>query len=131
AKLTAFNKQKLDKLAIKSKEEATKIQNEVKNAKGYFIKEIAKKQINKNPQAPFTTSSLQQDAFNKLGFSAKKTMTIAQKLYEGVNVGKQTLGLITYMRTDAIDIVPSFIEEMRNYIKNNIGNDYLAKEIRR
>lgn len=130
AKLHIFDNKKLEKLSIKSKEEAENISNSIVNAKGYFVKEVIKKQIKKNPHAPFTTSSLQQDSFNKLGFTAKKTMTIAQKLYEGVTINKHTLGLITYMRTDAIDIVSSFITEIRNYIQSSIGKDYLSSSIR-
>ncbi|MGV3278501.1 type I DNA topoisomerase [Rickettsiales bacterium LUAb2] len=129
-KLAVFDNKKLEKLDIKNQQQAEHIKHVIEQDKTYFIKDIIKKSLTRNPYAPFTTSTLQQDAFNRLGFPAKKTMTLAQKLYEGVNLGKETVGLITYMRTDATEINPSFINEIRNYISSKIGNSYLNKSVR-
>lgn len=129
-KLTVFNNKKLEKLDIKTEEEAENIKKTLLADKSYYLKDIIKKSLTKNPPAPFTTSSLQQDAFNKLGFSAKKTMTLAQKLYEGINLGGEITGLITYMRTDATDISPQVVTEIRSYINNEIGSKYLTKSPR-
>ena len=77
--------------------------------------------------APFTTSTLQQEASNKLGFGASRTMRIAQKLYEGINIGSETTGLITYMRTDGVQLSSQAIDELRNEITNRHGKDYIPQ----
>ena len=81
-------------------------------SKDFLIKDIEKKDKNKKAKAPFTTSTLQQMASNKLGFSGKKTMSIAQKLYEGIDLGSERVGLITYMRTDSIRLSDDFIKRL-------------------
>ena len=97
----------------------------------YRIKSVAKKVVKRNPPAPFITSTLQQEAANRLGFSAKKTMQLAQELYEGVEIGEDGLvGLITYMRTDSTRLSADAIEVVREYIYNNYGKEYLPKEPR-
>jgi DNA topoisomerase-1 len=89
------------------------------------VTQIIKKEVKRRPLAPFTTSLLQQDAFNKLRFSSQKTMLVAQKLYEGVQMGQEMVGLITYMRTDSFAIAPRAKQEAKNYISRYFGNDYL------
>ena len=124
AKLIAINGKKIDKLFIKNEKTANDIKKDLEN-ETYFVDKIEKKEVKRNPFAPFTTSTLQQEASKKLGFSAKKTMSIAQKLYEGVDVGDGTHGLITYMRTDGVYTAPEAINEARNFIKKEYGEKYL------
>lgn len=121
---------KLSKLDIAVEKEALKLKEQILSSKTYAVSKVVKTKLTRNPFAPFTTSSLQQDAFNKLGFSAKKTMLLAQKLYEGVKVGNTNVGVITYIRTDAIDIHPGFIQQMRDYIDRVYGKEYLSKSVR-
>ena len=92
----------------------------------FEIEDIQKKTKNKKSKAPYITSTLQQDASNKLGFVAKKTMSIAQKLYEGMDIGSETVGLITYMRTDSIRLSDQFIKETYAYIGKNYGEEYIG-----
>ncbi len=129
AKLYQLEGNTLEKLSIKNQEEAQRIKEKILSH-DYTLASKKNKQTSRNPFAPFTTSTLQQDAFNKLGFTAKKTMQIAQKLYEGVKLEKETVGLITYMRTDATQIDPTFITVIRNYIKDTYSSDYLSSSIR-
>lgn len=97
----------------------------------YIVKSVTKKVVKRNPPAPFITSTLQQEAASRLGFSAKKTMQLAQELYEGVEIGEDGLvGLITYMRTDSTRLSSDAIEAVREYIFNNYGKEYLPKEPR-
>ncbi|NCC70345.1 type I DNA topoisomerase [bacterium] len=129
--LIKINNKKIEKLGIKNEEEVKKISEDSKNKK-YKIVDIKERETKKNPYTPYSTSTLQQDAANKLGFSAKQTMKIAQELYEGINIdnNKQT-GLITYMRTDSLNLSEAFLESARNYIKNNYGEKYLEEKTRR
>ena len=114
---------------IKSLEQTTDLIARIKK-ETYNIDDITKKEIKRNPSAPFTTSSLQQEASKKLGFSNKKTMQVAQRLYEGVTLGEEgEVGLITYMRTDSFRIAPEAITAVREYIADTYGDKYLpAKE---
>lgn len=130
SKLIFIDGREIDKLSIKTEEDAENLKAAIIN-RDFIVSNIENKKVKRNPYAPFTTSTLQQDAFNKLGFSAKRTMQIAQKLYEGVNIGSETVGLITYMRTDATQIDASFINIIRNYIQKEIGNNYLYSSIRK
>jgi DNA topoisomerase-1 len=112
---------------IKSEMQANNLLEKIKE-QSYKISEINKKQIRRKPSSPFTTSLLQQDASRKLGFSNKKTMTVAQRLYEGMNVGNDgTVGLITYMRTDSVRISPEAIDSCRKHIAEKFGNEYLPE----
>lgn len=130
ANLTHFNGEKLEKLAIKNEEIANNIVNTLENEE-YYIKDIERKTVKRNPYAPFTTSTLQQDAVRKLGFSAKKTMQIAQKLYEGISMGDgSSVGLITYMRTDSTALSKEAISESRKLIESEYGEKYLPKSER-
>ena len=92
----------------------------------FTIDNIDKKNKNKKSNPPFITSTLQREASNKLGFNAKKTMSLAQKLYEGVSLEKETVGLITYMRTDSIRLADEFIKSTYGFIKNNYGEEYVG-----
>lgn len=121
AKLEKYKDKKID---ISNEDEADKILKEL--SKDFIIKEISFKEKQKQSKAPFITSTLQQDAFNKLGFSAKKTMILAQKLYEGIDIGSETTGLITYMRTDSIRLSDEFVTSTNSYITNTYGKEYLS-----
>ncbi|MDQ0879595.1 type I DNA topoisomerase [Peribacillus sp. V2I11] len=102
------------------------------NGGEFTIGTVAKKERRRNPAAPFTTSSLQQEAARKLNFRAKKTMMLAQQLYEGIELGKEgTVGLITYMRTDSTRISDVAKEEVHTFIQNNYGKDYVQVEQRK
>ncbi|MFA4941842.1 MAG: type I DNA topoisomerase [Patescibacteria group bacterium] len=119
ARLNKIADKTIDKLEIKNEEEAKKIMAELQGAE-YAVADIVKKQNKKNPPKPFTTSTLQQTANRWLGYSAKQTMMLAQKLYE--------LGFITYMRTDSLNLSTKFLEEAKDYLHNNVGKEYaLAK----
>ncbi|MFA6255002.1 MAG: type I DNA topoisomerase [Patescibacteria group bacterium] len=124
AQLNQIDDKTIDKLAIKNQEQADKILADLKNAQ-YIITDLEKKATKKNPLPPFTTSTLQQAANNRLGFSAKQTMMFAQQLYEGVELGSQgAVGLITYMRTDSLNLADKFLTEAQSYIKDKFGDDY-------
>ena len=112
------------KIEIKTEEEADSILNSLSNQ--YNLFNVEEKLKNKKSKAPFITSTLQQDASNKLGFAAKKTMSIAQKLYEGIDLGNETVGLITYMRTDSIRLSDEFIGSGKHFIENNYGKEYVG-----
>lgn len=112
---------------IRSDEQAKDLIERI-SKENFSIDKILKKTVQRKPYAPFTTSSLQQEASRRLGFSNKKTMLLAQKLYEGMNLGeKGTSGLITYMRTDSVRISRDSQESAREYIEKNFGKDYLPK----
>ncbi|MBP9791706.1 MAG: type I DNA topoisomerase [Rickettsiales bacterium] len=117
---------KIEKFSFPNKEEADKIVALLDN-KQYHVSSIEKKQQSRNPFPPFMTSTLQQDASNKLGFSAKKTMQIAQKLYEGININGENKALITYMRTDSINLSKDAISSLRSFIAENFSDKYLPK----
>ena len=128
ALLTKINNQKIE---IESEKEAEKLISEIKKIENFKIKEISKKIKTYEPPPPFITSTLQQEASKILGFSAKKTMSLAQKLFEGVQLKTERVGLITYPRTDSFRINDNFINKIREYIRNNYGEEYLAKKIRK
>ena len=94
--------------------------------RNFIVKGLTRKEIKRKPPPPFITSSLQQEAFNRLRFSAQKTMMLAQRLYEGFQIGDKSIGLITYMRTDSFHISVAAREEAKEFIQNNIGRDYLS-----
>ncbi len=124
AKLQSVNQKALDKMDIKNQEQADKILNECKN-QAWKVSAIEQKRKSKQPPPPFTTSSLQQEANNRLNFSAKQTMTLAQKLYEGLEIGSEgQIGLITYMRTDSVNLAENFLQEAKNYIGREFGDKY-------
>ncbi len=96
----------------------------------YTVAEVARKQVRRNPPPPFTTSTLQQEAARKLGFSARHTMSVAQRLYEGVDVGGETAGLITYMRTDSVKMAGEAVSACRDLIGSEFGTNYLPAKPR-
>lgn len=117
-------KYKEDDIELKCKEDADKVLGEISDT--YVVESVEKKEKNKKSKLPFTTSTLQQEASTKLGFAAKKTMSIAQKLYEGIDLGDETVGLITYMRTDSIRLSDQFIGSAMHYIEDNFGKNYIG-----
>jgi DNA topoisomerase I len=127
ARLIKVNEKSIGKFGIKTKDEADKIKNELEKA-NYKVEKVTKKETKKNPLPPFTTSTLQQASSNKLGYSAKQTMMIAQQLYEGINLGASgSTGLITYMRTDSLSLSKSSLDSAENYIKNKFGAEYAER----
>ncbi|GAF63727.1 DNA topoisomerase I [Bacillus sp. TS-2] len=116
--------------SLGSEEEVQQILQRMKGEQ-FLVTSVTKKERKRNPVAPFTTSSLQQEAARKLNFRAKKTMMIAQQLYEGIDLGKEgTVGLITYMRTDSTRISETAKSEAKQYIEGQFGKDYVRKEKR-
>lgn len=121
-------KYKGKKLELHNEAEARAAEEALSKA-DYIVRDAVKKERKRHPVPPFTTSSMQQEANKKLNFSAKKTMMLAQQLYEGVSLGKTSVGLITYMRTDSVRLAEVAIAEIRDYIKQNIGSEFCpAKE---
>lgn len=116
------------KLELHNEQEARAAEKALSKA-DYIVSDAVKKERKRHPVPPFTTSSMQQEANKKLNFSAKKTMMLAQQLYEGVSLGKTSVGLITYMRTDSVRLAEVAISEIRDYIKQNFGSEFCpAKE---
>ncbi|PKB70821.1 MAG: DNA topoisomerase I [SAR202 cluster bacterium Io17-Chloro-G6] len=113
------------RITIPKEEDARRYETELVDA-GYKVAEVRKRDVRQRPSAPFTTSTMQQDAGRKLRFTAQRTMSVAQQLYEGLNVGSGgPIGLITYMRTDSTQVASSAIAEVRDYIKDRYGKDHL------
>ncbi|MBN8647946.1 MAG: type I DNA topoisomerase [Caulobacterales bacterium] len=125
-RLVNLNGKKLGKYDIANEAMAKAAAEQIKKS-NYVVGNVEQKPQKRNPFAPFTTSTLQQEAARKLGFSTKRTMEIAQKLYEGVDIGGETVGLITYMRTDGVDMAPEAIQSARNYIENKYSSPYLPR----
>lgn len=125
AKLIQFQNKKLEQFSIVNAEQAEQVKNELlKAANGKLVvTNVVKKQRKRNPAAPFTTSTLQQEAARKLGFTAQRTMRTAQQLYEGVDVGHGSIGLITYMRTDSVTLAQEAIADIRKLIADRFGAD--------
>ena len=117
-------KYKSDDIELKCKEDADKVLNSISDT--YVVESIEKKEKNKKSKLPFITSTLQQEASTKLGFSAKKTMSLAQKLYEGIDLGSETVGLISYMRTDSTRLSDDFTRPAMKYIEENFGKNYVG-----
>ncbi len=126
AKLFQYQGKKLEQLSITSQDEYEAIFNKLNTAKlPPKVVRVEKKFKQRYAAAPFTTSTLQQEAVRKLGMSADRTMRTAQSLYEGVDIGGQTIGLISYMRTDSVTLAKEAVQEIRDYIKDNFSSDYL------
>jgi DNA topoisomerase-1 len=123
ARLVQFDGKKLTKLSINDRATATAAAEAIKAAQ-LTISAVEAKPAKRNPPPPFTTSTLQQEASRKLGFNAQRTMRTAQKLYEGVNIGGETVGLITYMRTDGVDMAAEAITQVRDVISARYGKLY-------
>ncbi|MDN2564744.1 type I DNA topoisomerase [Aquibium sp. A9E412] len=129
ARLTALDGKKLQKLDIKSQEEADGIKAMLEAAT-FRVLSVEAKPTRRNPAPPFTTSTLQQAASSRLGFSASRTMQVAQRLYEGIDVGGETAGLITYMRTDGVQMAPEALDAARRAIGDTFGARYLPEKPR-
>ncbi|MBE1236369.1 type I DNA topoisomerase [Phaeovibrio sulfidiphilus] len=129
AQLTHLKGVKLDRFALGTEDEALAAVRAVEAA-ALEVLSVEPKQARRNPYAPFTTSTLQQEASRKLGFSARQTMTVAQKLYEGIDLGGETVGLITYMRTDGVSIAPEAIHQARQVIGSEYGPAYVPDQPR-
>ena len=129
AKLTHLHGEKLAKLSLGNEASAKEAVAAVEQA-SWSVDDVKTKRVQRHPSPPFTTSTLQQEASRKLGFSATRTMQIAQKLYEGLNVGTEVTGLITYMRTDGVQMSMEAINALRHQITDQYGNDYLPEKPR-
>ena len=131
-KLTHFANDKLSQFSITDGERAAEVEQALSRAAdGHLdVVKVEKKQRKRNPAAPFTTSTLQQEAARKLGFTAQRTMRVAQQLYEGVDIGSGAVGLITYMRTDSVNLADEALTELRGFIAERYGKDQLPKAAR-
>jgi DNA topoisomerase-1 len=126
ASISQLENNKVEKFSFRNKEEIDKAISSI-NKKKFTITDISSKIINRNPSGPFTTSTLQQTSSSRLGFGASRTMQIAQKLYQGIEIEGETIGLITYMRTDGTNLSKDAVSSFRDYIKKEIGNEYLPE----
>ena len=129
ARLTHFDGKKLGKHDITDEKMAMAAAEAIRSST-LEVQEVETRRIKRNPQAPYTTSTLQQEASRKLGFSASRTMRVAQKLYEGINIGSETTGLITYMRTDGVQLGQEAITDIRKAITDFKGDRYLPVSAR-
>ncbi len=127
ASISQLDNNKIEKFSFRNKEEINKAITSI-NKKKFNITDISSKVVNRNPSGPFTTSTLQQTASSRLGFGASRTMQIAQKLYQGIEIEGDTIGLITYMRTDGTNLSKDAVSAFRDYIQKEIGNEYLPKD---
>ena len=118
---------KIEKFSFINKNDIDDVAEKIKK-KIFNISDISSKIVNRNPSGPFTTSTLQQISSGRLGLGASRTMQIAQKLYQGIEIEGETIGLITYMRTDGTNISGEAVSDFRNFIKNTYGNEYLPKD---
>ena len=127
ARLTHFDEEKLKQFSIDNKDHADKVFETLTSAANGKLKvsKLEKKQRKRQPAAPFITSTLQQEAVRKLGFTAQRTMRIAQQLYEGIDIGEGAVGLITYMRTDSVTLAKEAVEEIRQFISDTYGEKNL------
>jgi DNA topoisomerase-1 len=132
ARLTQLNDEKLQQFTVNNETQALEAKKTLEDAaKGQLrVEAIDKKQRKRKPAAPFTTSTLQQEAARKLGFTTRKTMMVAQQLYEGIDIGTGTVGLITYMRTDSVNLSTEAVDQIRALISERYGADYCPKEPR-
>ena len=126
SRLTVYDGNKVDKLDIKNESEATKIFNDIKNST-FTVGNITKKEARRNPYPAFTTSTMQIESSRKLGLSASQTMRTAQRLYEGTDIKGETTGLITYMRTDSVVMSKEAINQVRGFVTDNYGANYLPE----
>ena len=124
ARLTHLDGRKLDKFDLDTQERAEQAKREIER-RAFSVASIDRRQVRRNPPPPFITSTLQQEASRKLGVGAATAMRIAQRLYEGVDIGGETVGLITYMRTDGVQLAPEAIGQTRRLIETKYGQSYL------
>ncbi len=131
-RLTEFDGTKVEQFSFTNEATASAVKKALVDTFGNTIPvyNIERKQRKRNPTAPFTTSTMQQEAARKLGFSTTRTMRTAQNLYEGINIGSETIGLITYMRTDSVSLAQEATDEIAACIKTRYGDDYLPESPR-
>lgn len=129
ARIYSENGKKFAPHDIQNEEQAHRIRDAVKSG-DLKVGSVSAKSVQRRPYAPFTTSTLQMDAARKLGFTARQTMQVAQKLYEGIDLGGETVGLITYMRTDGVQIIPEAIQSCRSVIGQDYGDNYVPESPR-
>ncbi|MAU41612.1 MAG: DNA topoisomerase I [Kordiimonas sp.] len=129
ARLTHLDGTKLDKFSLSNAEKASAAKQIIEQGK-FTVHSVVSKPAKRNPYPPFTTSTLQQEASRKLGFSASRTMQVAQRLYEGTDIGGETIGLITYMRTDGVTMAQEAINGCRQVIAHDFGDQYLPEKPR-
>jgi len=127
ANISQLDTKKIEKFSFKSKDDINNAINQIKEIK-FNISDISTKVVNRNPSGPFTTSTLQQVSSGRLGFGASRAMQIAQKLYQGIDIEGEAVGLITYMRTDGTNISKDAVSIFRDFIKNEYGNEYVPKD---
>src|SRR3954447_8843954 len=130
ARLSHLDGKKLDRFDLNSEEKARNAADAILKAAGFAVASVEHREVRRNPFPPFTTSNLQQEASRKLGFGASRTMSVAQRLYEGIDLGGDTVGLITYMRTDGVAIAPEAITAARQLIGHEFGGRYLPEQPR-
>jgi DNA topoisomerase-1 len=132
AKLFIYKNEKLTQFSINNEPQTKSIEQDLlaQAAGKLLVTKVEKKQRKRNPAPPFITSTLQQEAARKLGFTAKRTMRIAQQLYEGIDIGNESVGLITYMRTDSVNLAQEALQEIRDLIKDRYGAENLPEAIR-
>ena len=130
ARLTHLAGNKLDKFDLANQEAADKAVAAIRAAAPFAVSAVERKTVRRHPAAPFTTSTLQQEASRKLGLGTTRTMRIAQRLYEGVDIDGETVGLITYMRTDGVQIANEALNQVRDLIGSRHGQDYLPERPR-
>ncbi|NCF26392.1 MAG: DNA topoisomerase I [Gammaproteobacteria bacterium] len=131
AKLTHYEQEKLTQFSITDESRAKHVETDLtgRAAGSLRVVKVEKKQRKRNPAAPFTTSTMQQEAARRLGFTAQRTMRTAQQLYEGVDTGEGHVGLITYMRTDSVTLAGEALQELRDFIASEYGQDQLPSEV--
>ncbi len=132
AKLNQFQGEKIEQFSITDEKRAAEVEQALQQAANgqLTVAKVEKKQRRRNPAAPFTTSTLQQEASRKLGFTTQRTMRIAQQLYEGIDIGGGATGLITYMRTDSVNLADEAIAELRDFIGQRYGPDHVPSKPR-
>ena len=126
--LIMFGENKIEKFSFKNEDEASNVLESFKN-KNFKISDITKKPFSRNPEPPFSTSTLQQSASSIFGFGVSRTMQIAQKLFQGIEINGETIGLITYMRTDSTEISKEAIESYRIFLKDHFDKKYLPENV--
>ncbi len=132
AKLISYRGEKVEQFTVTREKQALAIERDLqeRSAGKLDVLKVEQKERKRNPAAPFTTSTLQQEAARKLGFTAQRTMRVAQQLYEGVDIGGGAVGLITYMRTDSVNLADEALTEVRAFIADTYGFDQLPKQPR-
>ncbi len=126
SRLNIIDNKKVERFSFKNKKDINEVIEKIKKHK-YLIKDVSSKIVRRNPSAPFTTSTLQQTSSGKYGFGASRTMQIAQRLYQGIEIEGETIGLITYMRTDGTNISNEAVKDFRSFIGKDIGKNYLPE----